>query len=203
MRRTPRPRRTTRCRDVLRQVIDVGWETGDADVVARLEALVNARAPHLRPWIPLLAVPIDVDMPTTPEVDALHPDVRRNRLNEVVAEFLSAVVTHPAVFEFENAHWIDEASAVLLDHLAGIVRSRPWVICVLRQQWRGGYVPRTGADEALSLVIHPVSRQDTVALARLATVDHPLPPARFEAVVDRSGGNPQFLRDLLVAAVGR
>ncbi|MFI5043350.1 MAG: hypothetical protein ACHQDC_01040, partial [Acidimicrobiales bacterium] len=91
--------------------------------------------------------------------------------------------------------------AVLLDHLAGIVRSRPWVICVLRQQWRGGFVPRTGADEALSLVIHPVSRQDTVALARLATADHPLPPARFEAVVDRSGGNPQFLRDLLVAAV--
>ena len=55
-------------RDLLREAIGVGWEDVDEVVLARLRECVKERAPQLRPWLPLLAVPFDVDLPNTPEV---------------------------------------------------------------------------------------------------------------------------------------
>ena len=160
-------------RDLLRQVLDVPWETTNDLVADRLRHLVETRVPDLIPWLPLLAVPVDVEVPPTSAVDELHPDARRQRMCEVLSDFLEAVLDHPAVFEFENAHWIDEASCVLLDHLAGEVTSRPWLLCVLRHDGKGGYTPRTGAEDVLGLELAPLARSGTVDLARLATLDAP------------------------------
>ena len=48
--------------------------------------------------------------------------------------------------------------------------------------------------------LKPIAPQDALRLA-LATAQSPLPPHVLEVVATRSGGDPQFLRDLLRAAI--
>ena len=47
----------------------------------------------------------------------------------------------------------------------------------------------------------PLAPPDAARLAQLATQQHPLPPHVLDVVAKRSGGNPQFLRDLLRTAI--
>ena len=49
--------------------------------------------------------------------------------------------------------------------------------------------------------LKPIAPQDALRLAQLATAQSPLPPHVLEVVAKRSGGNPQFLRDLLRSAI--
>ena len=51
----------------------------------------------------------------------------------------------------------------------------------------------------LRLEVGPLAEPATVVLAQAATVDAPLLPHDLQVVVDRSGGNPQFLLDLVAA----
>ncbi len=54
-------------RALLRELLGVPWEAEDETVMARLRDVVLAADPSLEPWMPLLAIPLDVDMPMTPE----------------------------------------------------------------------------------------------------------------------------------------
>ena len=49
--------------------------------------------------------------------------------------------------------------------------------------------------------LKPLAAQDALRLAQLATKDTPLPEHVLSVVATRSGGNPQFLRDLLRTAI--
>jgi predicted ATPase len=49
--------------------------------------------------------------------------------------------------------------------------------------------------------LHPLAQGDALRLAQLASKDRPLPSHVIEVVAQRSGGNPQFLRDLLRSAI--
>ena len=85
--------------------------------------------PELLPWLPLLAIVADVDVPMTPEVRDLGDEFRKAKLEEVMTDYLSRVVTEPTVVVIEDAHWMDEGSAGLLrgdrpsDHGPPVARS--------------------------------------------------------------------------------
>ena len=48
--------------------------------------------PGAVPWLPLLGVPLDLDMPTNPDVEQLGQEFRRTKLNEVVTKLLSSIL---------------------------------------------------------------------------------------------------------------
>ena len=64
------------------------------------------------------ALALDLDPPTTPEVEALAPQFRRAKLHETVIAFLRALLPEPSILRIEDAHYLDEASADLLAALA-------------------------------------------------------------------------------------
>ena len=49
----------------------------------RLRDRVAATAPHLVPWLPLLGVPVDIELPKTPQTARLEEGFRRRRLEAV------------------------------------------------------------------------------------------------------------------------
>ena len=53
----------------------------------------------------------------------------------------------------------------------------------------------------MKIELKPLAEQDAIRMAQLATEHNPLPPHVLEVVAKRSGGNPQFLRDLLRTAI--
>ena len=185
--------------ELLRGVLEVGRDDENAVVEAKLRDEVAARAPDLEPWLALIGAALDLEIAPSPEVEMLAAENRRAKLNETVGAFLAAALPGPAVIEIDEAHHMDEASVDLLGHLVGQLSERKWLVGVARRPGTTGYAaPESPAVSRIEL--KPLAQPDALRMAELATKDHPLPPHVISVVAQRSGGNPQFLRDLLRSA---
>ncbi|HSQ79821.1 MAG TPA: adenylate/guanylate cyclase domain-containing protein [Casimicrobiaceae bacterium] len=188
-------------RELLREVMEFGRDTSDAVIVERLRQELAARAPDLAPWLPLIAIAFGIEVEETPEIELLAEQNRRVRLHESVAAFLEVVLPASAMIEIENAHQMDEASAELLGYLvAEKIGLRPWLLAVARRRVAAGFAPPE-SDTVVRVELKPLAAQDALRMAQLATQQNPLPAHVLEVVATRSGGNPQFLRDLLRTAI--
>ena len=93
----------------------------------------------------------------------------------------------------EDAQWVDEASAELLERLVGAAAWRAWLVLVVRRPGEGGFAP-TGVE---SLVIGPLGREEAEHLVWTATDAAPMRPHEVDAIVSRAAGNPLFLQEML------
>ena len=96
-------------------------------------------------------------------------------------------------------HWMDEASASLLRRVAQDVRAGPWVIAVTRRDQDTGFVA-DGLEDATVVRPTPLAGVDAESLLQTATEAAPMLPDEIATLIDRSGGNPLFLLELLGAA---
>jgi tetratricopeptide (TPR) repeat protein len=185
-------------RDVLRELVGVGWEDPSDLVIDSLRDIVENRDPALLPWLPLIAAAADAEMPPTPEVSELGPEFVRPRLHETVARFLRAAITEPTVVEFEDAHLMDEASAELLDSVASDDDvSFPCLFLVLRRDVQP--VPETSMARSVRIELEPLRPTEALRLAEVITEDAPLMDHVLRITVERAAGNPQLLLDLIRA----
>lgn len=184
--------------ELLRELVGIGRDESEDAVAARVREIVARRAPALVPWLPLVAIAFGVEVPSTPEVDMLAENNRRPKLHESVVAFLSALLPGPALFAIEDAHHMDVASAELLAYIAQFCATRPWVIVAARRPASGEAAAPAGMKR---IELAPLADQDALRLVKFAAEKHPLPSHVLEVVAQRSGGNPQFLRDLMRAAI--
>ena len=123
---------------MLRQLLGAGWDDPEHRVRERLEAEIRAGQPDLMPWLPLIAIVVDVPVPPSTEVDELAAEARASKLREVVLRFLGRALVVPTILEVEHAHLMDAASAALFEALAGELESSSWLLLVTRQDAPGG-----------------------------------------------------------------
>jgi len=187
-------------RELLREMLGFGRDTSETDILERVRAEVATRAPELAPWLPLLAAVFDVEIAPTPEVELLEEKNRRTKLHETVARFLEVMEPDKLLVEIDDAHHMDKASAELLAYLMGGLAARPWLFAIGRRPSGTGF-EAPESPEVVRVDLKPIAPQDALRLAQLATAQSPLPPHVLEVVATRSGGNPQFLRDLLRSAI--
>jgi class 3 adenylate cyclase/tetratricopeptide (TPR) repeat protein len=186
--------------ELLREVMELGRDESDEAVEQRLRAIVNDKAPDLAPWLPLVGAALDLELEATPEVEALAEENRRAKIHDAVERFLLAAMPGPAIVEIDDAHHMDEASVELLGYLVKQLAERQWLLGIARRPGTAGYV--AAASSSVSRVeLHPLAQGDALRLAQIASKDRPLPSHVIEVVAQRSGGNPQFLRDLLRSAI--
>jgi tetratricopeptide (TPR) repeat protein len=186
-------------RRLLRLLLGAGQDA--FEIAHRLKEDVADRTPDLLPWLPLLAIVADAEVPMTPEVRDLGDEFRKAKLAEVTTDYLSRVVTDPTIVVTEDAHWMDEGSASLLRAIAGRITDLPWLFCISRRDEETGFV-LPEAPRCTSLKLTPLSEDAMGSLIDLATEDAPFPRHEVEELSDRSGGNPLFLQELLQAARG-
>jgi class 3 adenylate cyclase/tetratricopeptide (TPR) repeat protein len=171
----------------------------DDAVLSTLEKVLSERAPDLLPWVPLLALPLGLELPNTPQTAELDPAFRATKLRMVVVELLGRLLDRPAVILIDDAHLLDVAGSDLLGGLLQTAPSRPWVICTSRRDTPGGLVA-PAAPGTTSLQVATLAEEATRALLRQAAQDDPVPAAVMVALAERSGGNPLFLQELLSVA---
>ena len=82
-------------RELLRQLLELGWDDSEATVLARLRGEIERRQPDLLPWLPLIAIVLDLDVPATAEVEQLASESRAAKLHEVVLRFLDWALVVP------------------------------------------------------------------------------------------------------------
>ncbi|HZR93488.1 MAG TPA: adenylate/guanylate cyclase domain-containing protein [Gaiellaceae bacterium] len=172
------------------------------DPVAAADTLhgeVEQAAPELRPWLPLLAAALGLRLPDTPETAALEERFRRERLEEAAVALVGSLLDGPALLVFEDAHWLDDASAEALGRLLPDLRRRPWLVVVTRRDQRTGFSLAEAAQPA-RLVLEPLAGDAALALLHAVTEEEPLPPHQAAALSERGAGNPLFLLELVAAA---
>ncbi|MEX2555834.1 MAG: adenylate/guanylate cyclase domain-containing protein [Actinomycetota bacterium] len=183
----------------LRALLVIGEHDDNGAAAARLTSLVASNAPELAPWLPLIAMPLDIDIPATQEVLDLDDEFRKARLEQATSALLGATVAGETLWILEDVHWMDEASAGLLTRITSGVAEHPWLICVTRRDVSEGFAARAGPH----LVVvrpEPLDAAAAAALADAETEETPLPPHELASLAERSGGNPFFLKELIAAA---
>jgi class 3 adenylate cyclase/tetratricopeptide (TPR) repeat protein len=186
-------------RGLLRSLVGVEREENTRRAGALVSERLQADAPELAPWLPLLAIPMDLSVPSTRECDELQPAFRKGRLHQVVAEFIQKLLRRTAALVFEDVHWMDEASSDLLSYLCEVVVSKPWLICVTRRPQDTGFVPSADLPR-MTIALEPLGAQASAALASAAAEEMPLPQQQVAAVAERAGGNPLFVQELVAAS---
>ncbi len=174
------------------------WEIPDtaspAELAVRLGQAVTERAPHLLPWLPLIAVVAGVELASTPEVDEIDPTQRKEKLEEVTSEFLGLLLPGARILIFNDVHLMDDASRDLIARLAGDTSARWWLLVLSR-------TPDTtsplGDIAASRIELGALSDAVVADMLAQATAHAPLPPQRLAELAQRAGGNPLFVRELV------
>jgi class 3 adenylate cyclase/tetratricopeptide (TPR) repeat protein len=181
-------------RDPVRRLL--GILRGDqASMRAALDAGLRRLAPGLLPWAALVGDVAHIEVEPSPDVALLEPRFRADRTAEVMAGLLATACPGPLLLVIDDAQWADDASCAVLARIAAEAAARPWLICVARRPGDEGFRPR--ADAVLTLA--PLDGAASHALVRLATAAAPLRPFEADLVVDRGGGNPLFIEEILRA----
>ncbi len=183
---------------LLRQLLDVDADAPEDVVLSRLRAEIEITQPELLPWLSLIAIVLDVEVPPSTEVEQLAEASRAGKLHEVVLRFLGRALVVPTIVQIEQVHLMDAASAALLRALALEVESSAWLVLITRRDVQGGLVLADDSHHRIEL--GPLSPEEAHALAASTLDAAHLPPHVVELAVERSGGSPQFLLDLLAAA---
>jgi class 3 adenylate cyclase/tetratricopeptide (TPR) repeat protein len=185
-------------RELLRSLLGLsGLEPEQS--VQRLRETVTELAPRLLPWLPLIALPLQLEVESTPEVDSLKDEFRKERLEEVVQELLGLGLLAPTVSIFEDVHWMDDASRDLLRRVVQHLGDRPWLIVAsTRSAERGLLVP--DHHWASTIRLEALGTAEASLLLEEATAAEPLPPHQLEVVAARAGGNPLYLAELVATA---
>ncbi|MET0726907.1 MAG: AAA family ATPase, partial [Acidimicrobiales bacterium] len=166
----------------------------DPDSLSRPYSLARAVLPDA----PAAATPDPADDATADHPEA-HPDA-------VVARFAARIGQRPAVVIFEDLHWADAESAIVIDRLAQLPYPRLLVIGTYRPEELSRRLP--GGDLLLRLERrHAVEqvrldRLDRGEVGALVAAIHDALPssAVIEALYNRTGGNPFFVEEILTAA---
>ena len=183
-------------RDPVRRLLGLERDTPEAMGQALLATLGKV-APDLLPMAPLLADVVQVDVPSTPEVDQLDPQYRPDRLADAVVRLVDGMMPGPLVLVAEEAHWADGASARLLDRIAAASSGRPWAVIAVRRGEDGGFAPAAGTH----VTLEPLPADVMERLVIAATEATPLRPHEIAAVVDRAQGNPLFVEEVTRVAL--
>lgn len=182
-------------RDLIRSLLGV-VPGSMARMREALEKGVARQASGLLPWLALLGDVAQVDVEPSPEVRALEPRFRPDRVADTLIQLLAAAHPGPLCLVLDDAQWADEASVHLLARIARECGPRPWLLLVARRDGEGGFTPGGGQ----TLQLEPLSPDASEALVASATEAAPLRRHEIEVVLKRAGGNPLFVEEIVRAA---
>jgi tetratricopeptide (TPR) repeat protein len=186
-------------RSLLRPLAGITESESATEAGARLKPWVEAVMPDFAPWLPLLAIPFDAEVPMTPETEEIEPAFRRERVFKTVEDFLLRVLVMPTLIVFEDTHWIDDASHSVLLHLVRSSEPRPWLLAITRRPQGLPFVDEPGDGHRL-LELSALPDEETARLALAAAGEVALSEELLGEVSERSGGNPLFVRELVAAS---
>ncbi len=173
---------------LLRHALGISGSSPAEDITSA----VAGAAPSLLPWVPLLALALDVELAPTPEVAQLDEAFKEAKLREVAAQLLETVVPPGAMIGFDNAQWMDAASRALIDHAAGGRAPLLWVFATRDES--PDYPLARQAHVTVELT--PMTDDDIRLVVTGATSQQPLLPHVVDEIVQRASGNPLYAYEL-------
>jgi predicted ATPase/class 3 adenylate cyclase len=182
----------------LRQLVGIRPESSREEAGTQLAGFVGTTMTDLAPWLPLLAIPFGAEAASTPDVEALDAEQSRHRLQATVTTFLERMLMMPTLIVVEDAHWLDDASRLLLRYVAASQTARPWFLLVTTRPSGDSLVEPGGQGERFEIA--PLDVDSAAQLALAVAAEHALTEQEVEDIALRAAGNPLFLRELVAAS---
>ncbi len=128
----------------------------------------------------------------------IDPQRAREEATRAVLSFVEAAARErPVVILLSDLHWADEAVLGLIGPLLDRASRRPFVlVATARHELETRWSPPPGRHNTVSLTLDPLDRDAAEALLS-SLADHELPVELRTELIDRSGGNPLFIEELV------
>ncbi len=178
-------------RDPLRSLLGIE-RSSQVEMRALLEESLLERAPDLVSRAPLIADVAHIQMEDTVETAEIEPRFRPDRTADTIVELLQGIFDGVAVLAFDDAQWLDDASLGLLGRLTTAAERQKWMVLATSRIDTEGAEP-IGTEVSLM----PLDTGDVREIVLTSTVSTPLRPAEVDDVVNRVGGNPLFLSEII------
>jgi class 3 adenylate cyclase len=139
--------------------------------------------------------------------DEAMPEVPTENVPEAVCAaarrfFEQRAARDPLVLLFEDLHWAEPILIEHLEHFVALSQAPLVVVCLARPEFRDAY-PRFGATarDATTLVLDPLSPEETRRLIRELLSMDSVPDAIRAEVVARAEGNPFYVEEFIRALI--
>ncbi len=179
-------------RDSIRQLLDIQRGSTE-DMRESLMSSLLKRAPALIPYAPLVGDITHIDLEPTDTTRAIDPRYRQSRVADITVELLEFLHQGPLIIVAEDTHWADAASLALVERLIRETDQHPWLLVTTNRN-----SPEDAGVSDISL--EPLDASTVESLVYAATEASPLRTDGVKAIVERAGGNPLFVQELVKAA---
>jgi class 3 adenylate cyclase/tetratricopeptide (TPR) repeat protein len=105
--------------------------------------------------------------------------------------------TRPLVVVFDDLHWAEATFLDLVDYVADSARAPVLLVCTARHEVIDRWARRAAADEALRLVLEPLSQDDAGLIVENLLGGDGIGDALRQRIVTAAEGNPLFVEQLL------
>jgi class 3 adenylate cyclase/tetratricopeptide (TPR) repeat protein len=136
-----------------------------------------------------------MDGVTRPGVDPTR--ARDDALRSTIAFFEALASKAPLVLILSDLHWASDEALELCNRMLARLHDRPFVlVATTRPGLEDRWVPTSGKHNELALHLDPLDRESTADLVR-ALMCGDADEATVEFLLERSGGNPFFVEELV------
>ncbi|GAB4536251.1 MAG: adenylate/guanylate cyclase domain-containing protein [Anaerolineae bacterium] len=164
----------------------------------KVESAVAAEAPHLAPWIGVLAPALGLPATETSLLSSLDAAGRRRKLYEVTVGLLEARARRqPLLVLFEDLHWADQPSLELIDYVASHISQTPLLMCLCFRPREDLELEVLSSMHCIWRILDELGPEQSAELVRAILGEVDLPPALEQEIYDKTQGNPLFVEELL------
>jgi class 3 adenylate cyclase len=184
-------------RPIVRALLGAAPDDGVDVLRARLLAWL-ATAGKSEGLAPLFNSLLPLQLPETPTTTQLRGPTRAEVLVDLLVELVRRASDEPVVILIEDAHWIDSASALLIEQIAARLERQLVLLTARPEAEETALEALRGRSLALRLELAPL---DTEAVGHLAesACGGPVEPAVVALVREQTAGNPLFAREYMRA----
>ncbi len=162
-------------------------------------------------FLPYLATLLALDVPgqLAERVKYLDGDAMGRQIFRSARHFFARLAEErPLVLVFEDMHWVDESSMLLLEHLGPLVSELPVLICGIARP-----DPDVPAARLLKIAtedyascytdirLKPMSEAETSQLVRNLLRNSDLSPQLRDGILRKAEGNPFFVEEVVRALI--
>ncbi len=162
-------------------------------------------------FLPYLArlLGLDVPGPLAERVKYLDGDAMGRQIFRSARHFFARLAEErPLVLVFEDMHWADESSMLLLEHLGPLVRDLPVLICGtarLDPDVPASRLLKTAAEDYGSyytdIRLEPMSDAESSQLVQNLLGNIDLSPKLRDGILRKAEGNPFFVEEIVRALI--
>lgn len=181
--------------DQLERAAEIRPQSGAAEKLDRLEALLRKSSHALEAEVPLLAALLSI--PLAERYSSFDLDAQEHKertLEALVRQLETLSAKRPVLIIFEDLHWVDPSTLELLDRLVERVETLPVLMLItFRPEFHPSW---TGQGHVTPLTLKRISKRESSALLDAVAGTHSLPENVVNEIVAKTDGVPLFIEEV-------